>query len=68
MKLNRAKIETALAKKKWNLSDLKKAVNIPESTLTRAFYGAGTRPAVAGEIADVLEVDVEQIIEREERD
>lgn len=66
MKLCRAKIETAMARKQWNLSDLKNAVSIPESTLTRAFYGAGTRPAVVGQIADVLGVDVEDIIERSE--
>lgn len=68
MKINKDKVETAMAKKKWNLADLKNAVEIPESTLTRALYGAGTRPAVVGKVADALEVDVEQIIEREERD
>ncbi|MBQ8814103.1 MAG: helix-turn-helix domain-containing protein [Lachnospiraceae bacterium] len=65
MKLNRKKLELAMARACMNTEDLQKATQIPRPTITGAITGRGIRTATAGRIAKALGVDVTEILEDE---
>lgn len=66
MKLNKKKIELAMARACKSPKDLEKA-GIPRGTWTTARRGRSIRPETAGRIAKALGVDVTEILEDESR-
>lgn len=65
MKLNEIKVAIAMAKAQLNAFALCEKAGIQYQTLRRVLKGQPCKPATAGSIAAALEVDVEELIERE---
>lgn len=63
MKINRKKIECAMARKKMNRKGLCEAADIPIGTLQNVLNRCNCLPATAGKLADALNVDVTEILE-----
>ena len=63
MKVNRHKLELAMARVCMNTVDLQKAADLPRPTLNNAIMRKDVRPATAGRIAKALGVDVTEIID-----
>ena len=61
MRLNKDKIDLAMAQRKIAYSEIVKAVSV--GSVNRARSGASVRPATAGRIADALGVPVEDLLE-----
>lgn len=61
MKLDKNKIELAMAKSKITYSDLTEAVSV--GSVNRARKGVSVKPMTAGRIADALGVPVESLLE-----
>ena len=66
MKVNRKKLEMAMARACMNSADLPAAAGIPRGTVQNAIVGKGVRPATLGRIAKALGVDPAEIIQEEE--
>lgn len=66
MKLNRKKLELAMARVCMNSADLPNASGLPRPTVQNAIVGKSVRPATAGKIARALGVDPAEIIEMED--
>ena len=66
MKLNRKKLELAMARACMNSADLPKAAGLPRPTVQNAIVGKGIRPGTLGKIAKALGVDPVEIIEMED--
>lgn len=66
MKLNRKKIELAMARACLSLTQLARRADMPEPTVKNSLYGRSVRPCTAGMIARALGVDVTEIIEEED--
>ena len=63
MKLDKRKIELAMARKGFTIPELIKESGVTEGTFMRVYYGyGGTRPITVGRIASALDVPVEDII------
>lgn len=63
MKVNRKKLQLAMANACLNSEDLAVKAELPRPTLNNAMTGRSVRPATIGKIAKALGVPVEQIIE-----
>lgn len=62
MKVDRQKLELAMARACMNTADLI-ATGLPRPTVTNVIMGRGVRPATLGRIAKALGVDPADIIE-----
>ena len=63
LKLDKKKLEIAMANACMTTAKLQKAAEMPRPTLDGALAGKNVRPATAGKIAKALEVPVTEIIE-----
>ncbi len=63
MKVNRKKLELAMARACMNSADLPAAAGLPRPTVQNAVVGKSVRPGTAGRIAKALGVDVLEILE-----
>lgn len=66
MIIDKSKIEMAMARACMNPQDLAKAAQMPPQTVNGALRGRSIRTATAGRIAKALNVDVAEIIKRED--
>lgn len=67
MKVDKKKLETAMARACMSTADLQKASDMPRGTVDRAISGRNARTGTIGRIAKALGVDVTDIIEDERR-
>lgn len=65
MKVDRTKVELAMARACMNPQNLAKAAQMPAQTVNGALRGRSIRPATMGRIAKALGVDVTEIIKEE---
>ena len=65
MKLNKQKLEIAMARAKFNRDELAEKAELPKTTVYSAYGRCYCRPATAGKIAEALDVDVTEILEDE---
>lgn len=65
MRINKQKLEVAMAKKCLNTFDLCKTAEMKYQMFRRIFNGGNCKPATVGRIAAALGVDVTKIIETE---
>ena len=63
MKVNRKKLELAMARACMTSDDLANVAGIPRPTVNNAITGRNVRPSTVGHIARALGVDVTEIIE-----
>lgn len=63
MKVDKYKLELAMARACMNTDDLQKAAEIPRPTLNNVIIGKNVRPGTLGRVAKALGVDVTEIIE-----
>lgn len=63
MKVDRQKLELAMARACMNSADLPTAAGLPRPTVQNAIVGKGVRPATLGKIARALGVDPAELIE-----
>lgn len=66
MKVNRKKLELAMARACMTSAELPAVAGLPRPTVQNAVVGKGVRPATVGKIAKALGVDPVEIIEMEE--
>lgn len=66
MKVNKQKLQLAMARVCMNSADLPSAAGLPRATVQNAIVGKGIRPGTLGKIAKALGVDPEDIIEKED--
>ena len=62
MKLDKRKLEIAMARAKLNRDDLAAKSELPRPTVGTAFTRCTCKPVTAGRIADALGVDVTEIL------
>lgn len=65
MKISKAKLNVALARKQWNQRDLRDNAVVSAQTILNLNKGKTVMPATVGKIAAALGVDVTEIIEYE---
>ena len=65
MKISKAKLNVALARKQWNQRDLRDNAVVSAQTILNLNKGNTVMPATLGKIAGALGVDVTEIIEDE---
>lgn len=65
MTANRNKLVLAMARACMDARDVAKAANMPASTFNGLICGRSVRPATLGKVARALNVDVEELIEKE---
>lgn len=63
MKVNRQKLELAMARACMTTADLPEAAQLPRPTINNAICGRNVRPATVGKIARALSVDPADILE-----
>ena len=63
MKVNRQKLELAMARACMNTADLPEAAQLPRPTVNNAITGRNVRPATVGRIARALGCDPADILE-----
>lgn len=69
MKINKQKLQIAMANKCLNMDDLAKVVGISRVSLTKYLSGTrNPRTKTLGKIAKALDVPVEKLIDMEEGD
>lgn len=66
MKANKNKLLLAMARACMNPQDLAKAAEMPPQTVNGVLRGRSVRPATLGRIAKALDVDVAEILEKED--
>lgn len=66
MKAKKNKLRLAMARACMNPQDLAKAAGMPPQTVNGVLRGRSVRPATLGRIAKALDVDVAEILEKEE--
>ena len=66
LKLNKDKVDIAMANARMNAYALCESAGIQYQTYRRIIKGKACKPATAGNIAAALGVRVEELIEREE--
>lgn len=64
MKINKKKIQIAMARNCMNTVDLQKTTGMPRPTVDNVVSGKNVRPGTVGRIAKALGVDVTEIIEQ----
>lgn len=65
MKISKARLNVALARKQWNQRDLRDNAVVSAQTILNLNKGKTVMPATVGKIAAALGVDVTEIIEDE---
>ena len=65
MKVDRKKLELAMARACMNSADLRVAAGLPRPTVQNAVVGKGVRPGTLGRIARALGVDPAELILQE---
>ena len=65
MKVDKKKLEIAMANACMNTSDLQKETGMPRPTVNNVITGRSVRTKTIGVIAKVLEVKVEEILLKE---
>ncbi|MBD9002821.1 MAG: XRE family transcriptional regulator [Faecalibacterium prausnitzii] len=65
VKISKAKLNVALARKQWNQRDLRDNAVVSAQTILNLNKGKTVMPATVGKIAAALGVDVTEIIEDE---
>lgn len=63
MKINRYKLEIAMARAKVDRTELAEKAGVPFSTICIVYRRKSCKPVTAGRIADALGVDVTTILE-----
>lgn len=63
MKVNRQKLEIAMARACMNVNAIAQKAAMPRPTVNNALTGRNIKPETAGKIATALGVDVTEIIE-----
>ena len=63
MRVDRKKLEIAIARSCVNAEDLQKATNMPRPTLNNVISGRNVRPGTIGKVAKALKIDVTEILE-----
>lgn len=63
MKLNKEKLELAMARKCMDIKDISKNSGLSYSTISQIKYGRGTTPKKVGLLANALNVDVSEILD-----
>ena len=63
MKINRYKLEIAMARAKIDRTELAEKAGVPFSTICTVYRRKSCKPITAGRIADALGVDVTTILE-----
>lgn len=66
MKVNRKKLQLAMARACMNSEDLAVAANMPRPSLNNLIKGLSVRPATLGKVARALNCDPADIIEKED--
>ena len=66
MKANREKLRLAMARACMNPQDLAKAAEMPPQTVNGVIRERSVRPATLGRIAKALNVDVAELMRKEE--
>ena len=64
MKLNRDKVNIAMARKKMNVTDLAKAYGVSRARMNVILNSQVLTPVCAGRVAEALGVDVTEIIDQ----
>lgn len=65
MTINRQKVDLALARKNWTVSELAREYGTSRNRLYVILGGGTVLPKTAGKLAKALEVDITEIIESE---
>ena len=65
MKVDRKKLELAMARACMNSADLPAAAGLPRPTVQNAIVGKGIRPGTLGRIARALGVDPAELLKEE---
>lgn len=65
MKVNKKKMQIALARKCMSLSEAAKVADMPYQSVLNAQKGRGISPVTLGKIARALGVDPEEIVDNE---
>lgn len=65
MKIDKRKLEIAMARAKLNRDTLAAKANMPIPTVCNVYTRGTCKPATAGRIAEALEVDVTEILSDE---
>lgn len=63
MKLDRNRIDIAMAKRKWNVPQLAEAYGVSRARMNIILNSQNLTPACAGRLADALGVEVTEILE-----
>lgn len=63
MKVDKKKLEVAMARAKLNRNTLANKAGIPVPTLSNVYNRGKCKPATVGRIADALGIDVTEILE-----
>lgn len=66
MKVDRKKLELAMARACMNSADLPAAAELPRPTVQNAIVGKSVRPGTLGRIARALSVDPEELLREED--
>ena len=66
MKISKPKLNIALARKSWNLRDLRDHCTVSAQTCRNINIGKSVMPSTVGKIAAALGVDVTELIEKED--
>jgi predicted transcriptional regulator len=65
MRIDKQKLQIAMANACLTTVELQQAANMPRPTLNNAITGRGVRPVTIGKIAKALNVPVENLIDME---
>ena len=63
LRLDRAKLNLAMARACMNTHDIQVSSGIPRPTINSAISGRGISPKTAGRIANALKVDVAELVD-----
>lgn len=62
MKINRNKVDTILAEKKWSMSDLSRHMGVSPQAVLK-YFKSNARPITVGRMANALDCGIDDIIE-----
>lgn len=68
MKANKKKVDIAMARACISLNELQEKAGMPLPTIKGVIYGKNVKPVTLGKVAKALGVEVEEILEEEEKD
>lgn len=66
MKVDKEKLYLAMAKACMNISDVAKKASMPIPTVKNVVIGRNVRPATLGKVCRALDVEVDEILMREQ--